>query len=371
MRDKPQVFLGSSDERSPLMTRVERVLAPIADPVPWNKAFRVGGETLHELVNTFLAVDFAVLILSPEDWVISRGKLHIAPRDNIIFEIGMAVGALGPYRSFGIVELSDRSSEQSPKLPSDLAGVTMLYYRPQARRPPYSFAAVCSTICETIQQLGLRAPAISLSQDSHERWLIKRLLQHHYKPTRITDEKFLTELIARVKRMKKGESLRAVCANKDWEERPLQVYLEANEQAATGGATIRRVFLEPRGGFSAQTKKTIAWHRGKGMEAIKICGADAQKLFKRWWMPEDFGFAVFSDAVYVHRGLNEGGAAVFREKWAIAAYQELFDLMAPSVVVARQPQEARRRRATAYRGVRSLARQRTGPHPHRKTRAGK
>ena len=72
--------------------------------------------------------DFAALILTPDDSVVSRGKNVPAARDNVIFELGLFLGALGPERVFII-----HPRGKAPRLPSDLAGVTLLAYNENRR----------------------------------------------------------------------------------------------------------------------------------------------------------------------------------------------------------------------------------------------
>lgn len=83
------------------------------------------GTPLSELLRTAENTDFAALILTPDDAVRSRGEERPAARDNVIFELGLFLGALGPQRVFIICPRG-----QDLRLPSDLSGVTVLKYRP-------------------------------------------------------------------------------------------------------------------------------------------------------------------------------------------------------------------------------------------------
>ena len=40
--------------------------------------------------------DFAILVLTADDLVASRDVLSTAPRDNVLFELGLFMGGLGP-----------------------------------------------------------------------------------------------------------------------------------------------------------------------------------------------------------------------------------------------------------------------------------
>jgi predicted nucleotide-binding protein len=67
--------------------------------------------------------DFAVLVAGPDDWVYSKERERLAPRDNVIFELGLFMGALTRDRTY-IVQPRDIDL----KLPTDLLGITVLHY---------------------------------------------------------------------------------------------------------------------------------------------------------------------------------------------------------------------------------------------------
>ena len=76
-----------------------------------------------ELLQHSGAYDFAIIITTPIDIEISRGKENPAPRDNVIFELGLFLGSLGRERVFALREASTPS-----KTMSDFVGVTYLTY---------------------------------------------------------------------------------------------------------------------------------------------------------------------------------------------------------------------------------------------------
>ena len=80
-------------------------------------------ESLEQVLRT---VDFAALVLSPEDTVVSRGTMTHAPRDNTIFELGLFMGVLGHSRTFLIYP-----EGIDIKIPTNLAGFTPLTYSPE------------------------------------------------------------------------------------------------------------------------------------------------------------------------------------------------------------------------------------------------
>ncbi len=62
-----------------------------------------------------------MLILTPDDLVLMRGEATKVARDNVLFELGLFMGALGRDRTFIVCE-------ESVTLPSDLAGITPAVY---------------------------------------------------------------------------------------------------------------------------------------------------------------------------------------------------------------------------------------------------
>src|SRR5690349_551082 len=111
----PQVFVGSSKEGLELARRISRGLVRTARLAPWDDAFLLGDMTLHRLVELAAQVDFANLVLTPDDLVTKRGRQRRSPRDNMIFEAGLFMGRLGPERTLLV-----HSDALRRALPSDL-----------------------------------------------------------------------------------------------------------------------------------------------------------------------------------------------------------------------------------------------------------
>ena len=85
----------------------------------WNEGFFRHGRSLLENLTTSLdSFDFAVLIATPDDLVITRNDALLTPRDNIIFELGLFMGKLGRDRTYLI-----HPRDPQLRLPSDLLGV--------------------------------------------------------------------------------------------------------------------------------------------------------------------------------------------------------------------------------------------------------
>ena len=91
-------------------------------------------------------------VLSPDDAVISRDATLEAPRDNLVFELGLFMGALGHSRTF---LLHHRGS--GLKIPTDLSGFTPLTYQTDSNGPnSVAVASACEETRTTILASGLR-----------------------------------------------------------------------------------------------------------------------------------------------------------------------------------------------------------------------
>lgn len=129
----PTIFIGSSKESLNVAELLEAGLkGPDVDVRIWsNGVFRASKTTIEDLEIQAQNADFAVLVASPDDVVRSRGKSKPAPRDNVLLELGLFMGALTRERTFLLTEAGS-----ALKLPSDLLGVTRLEY--SGERPPMS-----------------------------------------------------------------------------------------------------------------------------------------------------------------------------------------------------------------------------------------
>jgi hypothetical protein len=120
-----QVFIGSSTEGLKIARTLQAELEAAAGCTVrrWDTdTFAPGSLTLDALLTTANTVDFAILVATGEDTISSRGTQTAAVRDNIIFEFGLFLGALGRERVY-LLSVGDA------KLPSDLLGLTRLVYR--------------------------------------------------------------------------------------------------------------------------------------------------------------------------------------------------------------------------------------------------
>lgn len=153
MAVRPYIFIGSSREALNVATVLQVGLQYDAETVIWNQGlFQPGLSTLETLLSEAPKFDFAVMVLRAEDLVESRGQTQLAPRDNVMFELGLFMGTLGRERTFFVY-----SRDNPPKLPSDLAGITAISYaEPNKGTLEAALGPVCLQIRNAAVRLGLR-----------------------------------------------------------------------------------------------------------------------------------------------------------------------------------------------------------------------
>ncbi len=153
---KPSVFVGSSREGIKIAEQVQYDLRYTAECKVWTQGvFGLGWGTLESLMLEVAKHDFAILILTPDDVVNSRDNQQLAPRDNVLFELGLFMGRLGPKR---VLVLFDNTSDL--KIMSDLAGITLADYDGDwAKRDMASaIGTACKPIRDAIDREGFATP---------------------------------------------------------------------------------------------------------------------------------------------------------------------------------------------------------------------
>lgn len=151
--NRPLLFVGSSSEGLDFAKALQLNLDHSLEVVLWSQGiFGLSGGTLETLVQKLETIDFAALVLTPDDLIGSRGIENHAPRDNVLLELGMCIGALGRERTFIV---HDRSKDL--KMPSDLAGITTATFQPHSDgNLQASLGAACSQIEQATRRLGER-----------------------------------------------------------------------------------------------------------------------------------------------------------------------------------------------------------------------
>jgi Predicted nucleotide-binding protein containing TIR-like domain len=150
-----RVFIASSSEGLEIANAAQGyLLASLRDTDVrvWNWEFDLSATYIESLEKVSNEADFAVLVLTPDDVTTSRVTQTLAPRDNVIFELGLFMGRLGRDRCFILCE--DRPDL---KLPTDLLGVkSAAFQRDAAGATRRSLEAQCATIGARVAALGFR-----------------------------------------------------------------------------------------------------------------------------------------------------------------------------------------------------------------------
>jgi predicted nucleotide-binding protein len=98
---KPTMFIGSSVEGKRVAEQIQESLEYEVESTVWHQGvFGLSGGTLETLVDALDDYDFATLVLTADDLIEKRDLTGRAPRDNVLFELGLFMGALGRRRTF-------------------------------------------------------------------------------------------------------------------------------------------------------------------------------------------------------------------------------------------------------------------------------
>lgn len=135
---------------------IQEQLAPHATVVIWTEddTFGLSESTMESLLHALDRYDFAVIVLTPDDVTISRGLQQFAPRDNLLFELGLFMAGLGRERTYAMLAFGS-----DIKIPSDLSGVTFAVGRADSSMDNSSLSGVgpaCSKIRRRLNELGPR-----------------------------------------------------------------------------------------------------------------------------------------------------------------------------------------------------------------------
>jgi len=165
---KPYLFIGSSQEAidEKIVAKFATGLESEAVSISWKDVpeFKEGGakSTFEALLTAANGYDFALFVLTPDDEVKSRGREFKAARDNLWFELGLFVAAIGPERVF----LSAQSvADGTFRTPSDLLGINSprFHFRGKdAGETTSSIRNVCEDFALQIRKLRFRRMYLQL-----------------------------------------------------------------------------------------------------------------------------------------------------------------------------------------------------------------
>ena len=157
-------FIASSMEGRPAAAAFKRRLeAEQFEMTVWDEdVFAPGTYTIPALIAAIKEhrFDFAVLIFSLDDAIVSRDIHAWAPRDNVLIEAGLFMNEFdGPERAFIAID-----KQRDAKIASDLKGITFVDYDGSRKPLDSAVRVACDRIAQQVRKLGPRpmlAPAVS------------------------------------------------------------------------------------------------------------------------------------------------------------------------------------------------------------------
>ncbi len=148
----PVVFIGSSNEALTEANYIRRGLGRrnLTCKLWTEGVFQLSQTAIESLFREANECDFAILFLTPDDMTVSRGRQTPSPRDNVVFELGLFMGAVGRDRTYIVVPKGTNI-----KLPTDLLGITHApYERGHNRSLGRRLRQVTRVIWQRIRTLG-------------------------------------------------------------------------------------------------------------------------------------------------------------------------------------------------------------------------
>jgi len=147
----PHVFICSSSENLHIAEQIQLGLDHHKSIVSkWtDQVFGLTKQTMEDLEREVNCADFAIAVVTGEDVVTSRKKRKVAPRDNVVFELGLFMGQLGRDRT---VMVMPRGIDL--KLPSDLQGLNPLSFTmPANSADKGQWAVALGPVCTQLKAL--------------------------------------------------------------------------------------------------------------------------------------------------------------------------------------------------------------------------
>ena len=150
---KPRVFIASSVESLQIAEAINANLDHATHPTLWKDGtFHLGSHSLDDLVKKSSQVDFAIFVFSADDVATIRKTDFLIVRDNVLFELGLFIGAIGKDRCYIV-----RPRGLELHLPSDLLGITVADYATDRGDGDWFSAlnAACTKIKAEVARLGM------------------------------------------------------------------------------------------------------------------------------------------------------------------------------------------------------------------------
>jgi len=122
---KKRLFIGSSSEQLTTLNEIIKLFGDDIECIPWTAAFEKNKSGLDSLIKQTRLSDFAILLATKDDVTSQRGETLTTPRDNVIFEFGLFLGAAGVDKCYLVADID-------ADLPTDLDGITISKFTREA-----------------------------------------------------------------------------------------------------------------------------------------------------------------------------------------------------------------------------------------------
>ena len=118
--ERPKIFIGSSRPGYEVAKKVKACLSTENDCFLWQETeiWEINHSTFDNLLRLVMYFDFGVFVATADDLTLTNEQIVIEPRDNVILEMALFLGALGRDKSFLLIE-------EGIKLPTDFSGISM------------------------------------------------------------------------------------------------------------------------------------------------------------------------------------------------------------------------------------------------------
>lgn len=149
MDKQRSVFIASSTEGIPVAEAVNIKLENELKVKQWDNAFDLSSLTINRLIEMSKEYDYGVFVFHKDDTAIIKGKDYNVVRDNVLFELGLFIGALGLENCFVLIP---KSVENNFRLPTDLSGITLSFYDDQENEIIDAVTTSCAKIKNQIRK---------------------------------------------------------------------------------------------------------------------------------------------------------------------------------------------------------------------------
>lgn len=359
---KPSVIIFSSAQGLNIAEAVQTELGFLGVAELWNQGmFEPGSYTMDSIINSLATKDFAIIVMTTDDLTMidkAIDKVDIndikrtaipAPRDNVVFELGLSIGILGRERTFVV-----RDRNPLLRLPTDLAGYNILDFDyPHHVSPRVALGYACNQIKEVITKFGLKlqmptAPTLSKIPNEYLRSFgisivgstmaaVESLI--HNEAARMPETQYLEYLIGEVKNLAQEDFLLAICGGKNYDLTEVYQYLNENVELARRSVRVYRLYVAPAGEFSDREWEVIDAHLAWADKlpsfkvGVLVGESDCAKLLELN-LPHRFGMVLTRHSGLwksrIHYGLDDGkqGGWEFRQEAIILKQRQFFDELA-------------------------------------------